>query len=73
MYFVNYANTQLVPVVNAKTLAAAKRAATRNCIFQAQTVNVFEGETEDSAVLVAYRNADPINANSKGKWVEVAG
>ena len=70
MYFVNYASFPLVPV-NAKTLAAAKRAATQNCIFQGQTVRVFEGASEESAQLVAYRAADPIDMNVKGQWVEV--
>ncbi len=68
MYFVNYASTKIVPV-NAKTLAAAKRAATQNCIFQGQTVRVFEGDSEESARLVAYRAADPINMNITGRWV----
>lgn len=69
MYFVNYASTKLVST-NATTLASAKRAASRNCIFQGQTICVFKGNGAENAIEVARRSADPINMNDKGKWIE---
>jgi hypothetical protein len=69
MYFFNYASTKLVST-NATTLASAKRAAARNCIFQGQTTRVFEGSDAETAIEVARREADPINMNKVGKWVE---
>ena len=67
MYFVNYASTTPVPT-NATTLASAKRAANRNCIFQGQTIRVFEGSDAETAVEVARCEADPINMNIRHGW-----
>lgn len=68
MYFVNYAQTKMVSTA-ANTLASAKRAAQRNCIFQGQTLRIFEGPDAETAIEVACREADPINMSAAGKWV----
>jgi hypothetical protein len=64
-YQVNYAGTRPVSV-KASTLTAAKRAASRHCIFQGQTVRVFL-----AGQCVAVRRACPINMSHTGRWERV--
>lgn len=71
MYFINYAETEIIPTT-AKTLESAKRAASENCLFEGQTVRVFEGSDPRCAILVAVKYADPINMGKRAPWVEVA-
>jgi hypothetical protein len=70
MYFVSYSNTSPV-ATRAKTLAGAKRAAARHCIFQGQDEFVFTGSDADNLTLVAARYNDPIDMSARGKWQDV--
>lgn len=62
MYFVSYDYVKPTPT-KATTLAGAKRAAARRCIFQNVTLRVFVGSNVETAVEIATKPAAP-----RGTW-----
>ena len=64
-YFTQYAGTKWQET-KAKTLSAAKRAASANCIFQGQTLQVGVcDEQKGEIATVAVRHCDPITQVSQ--------
>lgn len=61
-------NESLWKPTRARTLAAAKRAAKRDQMFQGTSIFVATQDSDGKFVVVAQRAADPINMNRTGQW-----
>lgn len=53
---------------NARTLSAAKQAATRMQMFQGTSLHVAEKDAAGEFHVVSVRRADAINMNKPGEW-----
>lgn len=69
-YWVSYAGTAPVRT-KARTLAGAKRAAVRHCIFIGQDMYVLRGESRERLEVVASRHADALDMSVRGRWQDV--